>query len=258
MLGKLMKYEFKAMGRIFLPLFGALLVASAINRLFIALDFTIPKVIGTTISSSLIVAVIVVALILTIQRFYRNLLSREGYLMFTLPVRTDSLVWSKLLVAAVWMIVSLIVVMLAIAIMAATGDTFTSMMASLKEFFRSLSQAGFSGILIGIECVLLAIGGLFSGILTLYACIALSLFVGKHRVGFAFLMFIVINIIGQTILGILAVSVDLDSLTALVDNMSGFGQVQTVLGLCFLFELIAGGIFYVVTRLMLKYKLNLE
>ena len=51
MLGKLMKYEFKAMGRIFLPLFGALLVASAINRLFIALDFTIPKVIGTTIST---------------------------------------------------------------------------------------------------------------------------------------------------------------------------------------------------------------
>ena len=46
MLRKLMKYEFMATGRVFLPLFAALLIISAINRLFQNLDLRAPAVIG--------------------------------------------------------------------------------------------------------------------------------------------------------------------------------------------------------------------
>ena len=123
MLGKLMKYEFKATARIFLPLFAALLVVAAVNRVFLAMNFMVPKIIGTSISVVMIIAICVIALILTLQRFYRNLLKSEGYLMFTLPVSTDSLIWSKLLVAAIWSVASFIVVLLAVSIMAVTGVT---------------------------------------------------------------------------------------------------------------------------------------
>jgi hypothetical protein len=190
MLGKLMKYEFKATGRIFLPMFIALLAVAAVNRIFWQLDLSIPKIIGTTLSGIMIVAICVIALIITLQRFYRNLLSSEGYLMFTLPVSTDGLIWSKLFVAAIWSIVSFIIVIVAVSIMATTGLTFNEIFDFIGVFFRSISEGGFNAVLIAIEAVILLIATTLSGILLLYVCMALSLLVNKHRVAFSFLMYI--------------------------------------------------------------------
>ena len=49
-----------------------------------------------------ITAVFIVAFILMLQRFYKNLLGDEGYIMFTLPASVHQHVWSKLIVSAVW------------------------------------------------------------------------------------------------------------------------------------------------------------
>lgn len=258
MLGKLMKYEFKAMGRIFLPLFGALLVVAAVNRLFISMNFTVPKIIGTSISVVMIVALCVIALILTLQRFYRNLLKSEGYLMLTLPVSTDSLIWSKLLVASIWTIVSLIVVMLAVSIMAVTGDSFRAFLNAVQTFFRCLWEGGFNAVFLTVETVVLAILSLFSGILMLYTCMALSLLVNKHRVGFSFLMYIVISIIGQIAASIIATTYNFPSFHNIVDLQTALGPIQSVFNLCFACILISGAVFYAVTRYMLRNKLNLE
>jgi type IV secretory pathway VirB3-like protein len=92
MLGKLLKYEFKATSRIFLPMFGALLIVAAFSRLFMSLSFDVPSVIGVTVSVIMIIGIIVMTFLLTIQRFNKNLLGSEGYLMFTLPVSTDRLI----------------------------------------------------------------------------------------------------------------------------------------------------------------------
>ena len=98
MLGKLIKYEFKATGRILLPLYGALLVFALINRLLFrsSLDETINNTFGTIggIANILSVfaygctmaAVFVVTFFVIVQRFYKNILGDEGYLMNTLPV----------------------------------------------------------------------------------------------------------------------------------------------------------------------------
>lgn len=258
MLGKLIKYEFKATGRIYLPLFGALLIVAIFSRIFSSLNFRVPQIIGTSLSVIMIIAICVIALILTLQRFYRNLLSKEGYLMFTLPVTTDSLIWSKLIVASIWTIISLIAVFIAIAIMAATSDSFRSMMEGIRELFRAIREGGFNVLLLTVEGIVLFVMSLFSGILMLYSCMALSLLVNKHRVGFSFLMYIAFSIIGQTIAGILATTVTFTRLADSFHNMSGFGQIQTAFGGCFLWLAISGTVFYILTRFMLKNKLNLE
>ena len=67
--------------------------------------------------------------------------------MFTLPVSTDELIWSKLFVASIWTVLSCIVVMLAITIMAVTGESFRRMLDMFSEFFRSLSAGGANAIL---------------------------------------------------------------------------------------------------------------
>ena len=148
MLGKLIKYEFRATGRICLPLFGALLLAACISRLFESLRFETPMVIGIIVSIFLIVAVFVIVLIVTLIRFYRNLLTNEGYLMFTLPVTVDSLIWSKLIVAFVWHILSLVVVFTAILIMSVTdlnlSDISYMITAGLNEVGITQASSMFS------------------------------------------------------------------------------------------------------------------
>ena len=52
----------------------------------------------------LIIALCITAFIFMIYRFYKNLLTEEGYLMFTLPVSVHSLVLSKAIVAFCWTI----------------------------------------------------------------------------------------------------------------------------------------------------------
>ncbi len=45
-----------------------------------------------------LIAAVVTTIVLMILRFYRNLMTDEGYLMFTLPVSTTELICSQLIV----------------------------------------------------------------------------------------------------------------------------------------------------------------
>ena len=270
MLGKLIKYEFKATGRIFLPVFGALLVMSAISRLLIGLQLKTPQVISITLSSMLIAAAFVLILVLTIQRFNKNLLSGEGYLMHTLPVSTDKLIWSKLIVAAVWTLVCAAVVLLSISIMAlSTGD--------FREFLHTLGQLGvlsFDQALIVLEICVIALAGLAGGILCLYACMALSLFFNKHRVAISVAIFIGITTLLQ-ILAAIVISVSSNRFRDFLFGLSEYSETGTGNGLYTFFQahsmlavhagallvllVIAafGAAFFATTRYMLKNRLNL-
>ena len=87
MLGKLLKYDFRSMFRVFLPLWGALLAISFINRLTLNSDrMGLPGAVLFIAYIGIIFAVMAVTLVLVVQRFYNGLLKSEGYLMFTLPV----------------------------------------------------------------------------------------------------------------------------------------------------------------------------
>ena len=56
-----------------------------------------------------LIAAVVTTVVLMILRFYRNLMTDEGYLMFTLPVSTTELICSKLIVSVVWFLGALAV-----------------------------------------------------------------------------------------------------------------------------------------------------
>ena len=114
MLGKLLKYEFKATSRILLPLYGALLIFAFIVKIFIGtkldgvnMDFLggIPAVVSIFTYGATMAAVFIVTIFIIIQRFYKNLLGDEGYLMNTLPVSTTSNISSKLISAIIWSLV---------------------------------------------------------------------------------------------------------------------------------------------------------
>lgn len=260
MLGKLIKYEFRATGRICLPLFGALLIVALVSRLFINLRFETPMAIGIASAVIMIIAVFVIVLIITLHRFYKNLLTNEGYLMFTLPVSTDSIIWSKLIVAFVWNILSLIVVFIAISIMALTeinlSETFSVISSFLNQY--GITQLQMVGFL--VEIILLCIVSLLAGIIVLYACMASSLLVNTHRILFSFGAYIVLSIVGQ-ILSSIAMFLVLPKQLSFYENPP-VSEILSIANTTLIYStalsLAAGIVLYILTRYMLKNKLNLE
>lgn len=109
MLTKLLKFEFKETARIipFLYLVTLLIAAVSIGSSRLNLGF-----VKTTSSAILIVvgiAVLIVTFVVIAVRFYHNLYSNEGYLMFTLPVKPQKLLASKGIVAFCWILASVAV-----------------------------------------------------------------------------------------------------------------------------------------------------
>ena len=104
MLGKLLKQDFRATARIMLPLYVAVPVLGLFTNLITHLcenqDGFLINAISMLVSfvfSLSLIAAVVTTIVLMVLRFYRNLMTDEGYLMFTLPVSTTELIFSCLL-----------------------------------------------------------------------------------------------------------------------------------------------------------------
>ena len=117
MLGKLIKHEFRATGRLMAPLFGALLLLAVFSRVTNQILQQVPNPTRVLYIVSVLLAIVYVlaglgvmvfSTVLMIKRFHQNFLTDEGYLMFTLPVSVHSLLWSKLITAALFFLLSLI------------------------------------------------------------------------------------------------------------------------------------------------------
>ena len=271
MLGKLIKYEFRATGRIFLPLFGAMLIVAVVSQLLSNLRSDTPYAISLVLASMLIAAAFVITLILTIQRFYKNFLGNEGYLMHTLPVSTGRLIWSKLLVAAIWTIVCAVVTFLAIFILAINEVDYQSFL----HFIRSMNLLSGDTILFTAELTAMALVTLMGSILCMYACMALSMLFNKHRVAISFAFFIAATTVVQIITAIV-VSLKSSSMTVIalnVNSSADFAALSSadpfvdaseaavfhsyVLWYILIAALIGAG-FYALTHYMLKRRLNLQ
>lgn len=258
MLGKLIKYDFMATARTFLPLYGALIILSAVNRILFTLGLAVPSIVGTTVSGILMGAICVVTLVLTIQRFSRNLLGREGYLMFTLPVSVDWLIVSKAIVSAVWFIAGGAAMALSIFVMASREFDFQQFLAGLSEVTRALADLGPHGGLFITEGVIFCILALLSGVLLIYACISLSMLAGRHRGLLSFGWFVGFTIVGQIIMAWLVSGARSTDFIAWLDAMNGTAAAHAFMLIFIAAALAVCAVFYFITRFMLSRKLNLQ
>lgn len=138
----------------------------------------------------------------TAVRFYKNLFTDEGYLMFTLPVKASQLLLSKGLIAALWRILSYIVIGLSIFGIGSIAYIYLEDV-SIVEFFRNFSELlleifdlqsireaiSIPVSLLLIWIILLFVGTLFSNILFIYTCICLGQLFRKHKIGGAILSY---------------------------------------------------------------------
>lgn len=274
MLGKLMKYELKATGRTLIPLYIALLAFAIINKIFLVTGLSsklsnlglggfgsIPFILSAFAYGCTMAAVFIVTFFIIIQRFYRNLLGDEGYLMNTLPVSTIENITSKLSIATFWNIVSGFVASLSIIIMTFEPNAFGRI---LHDASRSLSQGysefGMQAYVIIIEFFITALIYLMKFLCMIYASISIGHLFSKHRILSSFGAFIVLNLITGAITSTITIAFSIvgRSINMHLDSSFSILIVHTALIAITLFNLIFLIIYFLITHYILKNKLNLE
>lgn len=260
MLSKLIKHEFKATAKLLLPLYLIVLAFTIMDSIVLNLhlfkgpfEFISGFITGFYVLS--LFAAGIVTFVLIIYRFYKNLMTDEGYLMFTLPVKPSNLINSKLIVSAVWSIVSFIVIFASLFIVFAPSD----LTAFWREFYKAINSFnttfGAKGILIIIETILLFLICAFYSPLVVYASIALGQLLKGHKVIGAFAAYIVLSTIIQILMTISFAFLGF-ALGKHTDNLNSVPFI--VLPAFIVFIGILSIVFYCITNFMFKKKLNLE
>ena len=288
MLGKLLKYEFRATARIFLPMYALLLVMSAVARLIYGAQMNeaqgvllnLLTVVVTVAVIGLLVAVSVVTLILICRRFWNNLLGREGYLMNVLPVSSTEHVWSKLIAAAVWTIASTVISVVSLYIMLSGFVKIGSfrdlweLLRTAGEVLREYGAAGQARLLLcqGILFILLV---LLVNVLRIYAAMSIGQLANKHRIwastGAYFGIGIAESILysrvfilrafhytGAKIAGGMQFELNTDALETFDDLRTALPVINTELAWMLALTLVFCAALFFVTQWLLKKHLNLQ
>ncbi|MDR0759706.1 MAG: hypothetical protein LBF74_06295 [Treponema sp.] len=197
MLGKLLRYEFKALLQIMPVLYlvlQVLAVAAGVNSLIDNgrdFNFETPAMAGRgtltqvlyTIWPMMFFALLTVNLALVILRFRDNFLKDEGYLMFTLPVPEWALAASKAIAALCTFLLTAIAGVLSLLIFTLIAD-FRNLVESLPWMFRhwtDWNSAGFATLSLGAVIMLVVV---FQQLCLIYAAMTVSQLVPRFR-GFA-------------------------------------------------------------------------
>ena len=208
-------------------------------------------------------------LICTAVRFYRNFFTDEGYLMFTLPVKTSDLILSKMLVSILWRIISTAFIVLSIFGIASVGISYlsdTSIVQFFEEFsdlFReALSEMRTSmAVPVPLFFLWMCLIGISSSVfstLFIYACICLGQFWSKHKIGGAILAYFGFRFIFRLFRQIITIPLsDLYSSYYYLEDIS----TGTWLLIMFISLLIMGGLcvaMYCICHYVMSRKLNLD
>lgn len=270
MLGKLMKHECKATSRLMAPLLLVVLGLGLVVRVYDGIlknadsSWIIERLHGLLIFAFVIalIAAVVCAVVLMVQRFSKNLMGDEGYLMFTLPVSDHALIFSKLLVSVIWFLAVIAVDLLAVLIavyetgmMHDIADIFAATWRALQNYY--LAARGW----VVVELVLLLLVSLALSCLQFYAPIAIGHSFAKRKgllsVVFFFVLQFIQQIIATGLLVKLIEKVFFWNVTEPYTALQVGGHSQWIILWTLGCEVILAGILYLITWLMMKKRLNL-
>ena len=264
MLGKLLKYELKATSRVFVPLYIAILVVSIVNGLSLNLEIFNIQGLATIILMCLFISLFVITIVVTIQRFNKNLLKDEGYLMFTLPVSSKHLILSKYLTSLIWTFLSFIVALLSFTIIftiATYGDfNYSYFINEFNLLFSNMLNLNILGQFIKIILLMIISYTIF--IFNVYLALSvgqLPIF-NRFRNVSSFIGFLVINLLisyVQNIVDNAFVNIEaIDNVNYSIDSISSI--VSKGLNVAIIINIIIILVLFFATSYILNKKLNLE
>ncbi len=143
MLGKLLKHDFKALFRNYSLLFAVLLLVTLLYKVCLLLPKNIVLEFTNGLMGALYVIVILGCLfgaaIINIVRFYKNLVTDEGYLTFTLPVSSKQIVASKLISTLVMDVLMAVAVLLSTLVLRSNLPVLAELYQSIEEALHQIA-----------------------------------------------------------------------------------------------------------------------
>ena len=265
MLRKLLKYDLRANMKLYLFIWPAMLLLAGLQRLLLELPVT--GFLGHFLMSLLtglmvlaLIAMVVLCFVICVIRFYSGLLRREGYLMFTLPVKPWLLLLSKLLAAMLTLIPTCIFAYFGIAlILSGTTDGVWNTMFYFSQILDQPLSAG-TLILAGLT-VLATVANM---ILRVYFVSCLGHLFRRARIFLSILFYYLIGVLMQITSMLTLVSVNyepntfVNSVFTWVETLSFNGAMSAFLGTILLINVAIGCVYFFVSEVILRKRLNLE
>jgi len=281
MVKNLYKYEFLALFRWVLPIDAFCLIMSLLLRVAIEIAQAVPDSPAVIISAVLIgltfffsiIAMSVVAFWLVVVRFYKHLLSSEGYLTFTFPVSTTTHLVCKLVCGTVVSILSAVITLIGIII------SFSGLLAEpLGEIAELMFQDGnpllsaevLPHLIVFIVVMLIMfLASAMFGLILPYTAMCIGQLSRKNKIAMSVVWYFVINTgisIISEIVNVLNTMVLSNFMTDTISFVSGtneaianmFVMYNSIFGfnaLTFVIFIIAG---FITCKYLLSNKLNLE
>ena len=271
MLGKLLKHDFIATWKVPVSLDAALILMGILSAVMVQ---TIPYF-GESFGTSVfifsffglyyigIIAANIVILIYLVMRYYRNLYTSEGYLTFTLPVKTDMIVHSKVITGSVWLFLSYLCTFISI-IIAGSGfiKTINVPKEELLTAFRKISSVmGFSDPGFWVILILMILITPVAGVLCMYFCVSVGQLWQNHKVLGAVLCIIGLHIFNQIVSQVAFFGSGFFTMMASSPEIidAAFGHIyKNMLTILSIITLIQGIIYYIVCLIINRKKINLD
>lgn len=272
MLGKLLKHEFIATKRIYLPIYFVTVVLALVVNGFFTIEskffndgssFSVITTIFIVLFTVIFVLVLICCLmsgtVISLYRFYKNVFTDEGYLTNTLPVKPISILVTKLITGIVWSIAGAVVFILSIFLV--DFDLW-------KEIVKSINVSvvfDFLGDNV-LFITSLALFSLISLIMTLsmaYMAVAIGNFAHNHKAALSIFVYFASITIFEIIVSVSLVLTDNNwdtSLTTFADH-STFTISHTYSVILFIYAgvlLVVSALELFFTHFIMSRKLNLS
>ncbi len=260
MLGKVLKYDFKAVIKYLGPLYLVFIGFAIIIRFLSLFDV---KGIIQIINALLIVGfVLLVAFsfvltgIFCVKYYLENLFKDEGYLTHTLPVKKGTLLLSKVLTDLIFVLITFAIVVISVIVAFYQGGMFKELPAFLGQTFDGIKVYQFF-LFIGFYGII----AYLTTILMVYAAIAIGFSKSTnkvfHSVKWALVFYFAMEFLYLGML-ILLVVIRPAFVVHLESNMFMLTDLLNFLMIFMIFTACLGGIFYFTSYKFIEKKLNLE
>lgn len=182
MVGKLLKHDFIALGRIILPTGIAVLVfalLSSLSGLISNGNVTLLQALLTAVFGIGVTAIFILSYVVCVKHFYDSVFSRRGYLTLALPVTPMQLLFSKVLVSFVAILFSCLVAVGSLEIYGLVNgvEIVGTLVNGIVSLLVQYQIEGGWIIYLLVYFPISAVCSLFF----MFACVAAGQLVNKHR-----------------------------------------------------------------------------
>lgn len=261
MLGKLLKHEFEALIRYYAIIGIVMGAVTLFYKGYLMLNLTgrsdffifLNLFAGTAYGAAMI-GCLFASLAVIVMRFYKNLVTDEGYLTFTLPVSAGQIIVSKLIAAISMYLLTGLAGVLSVLVLRKNVRMIDEIIKILTEEFTRMTKDSTMAVFL-----IYMVTALIYSLLVFYTAIALGQTCRNHKVLYSVLYYFVIYMITQFVIGmifIITFFAKCHTLDSITDVTAGI--MAQVFLVCSAGLMILGIGCFSLTDYLFQKKLNLE